>query len=92
MYKMNETSQNSTYYIRYKDIVKQKAKEYYKLNKENIKEFQREKCKNLSPEEKKKLVKNQKEWFKTEEKQNEMKRKAGEYSKNRYHNHMVLVN
>ena len=58
---MNETSQNSTYYMRYKDIAKQKAREYYAKNKEKIKESQREKYKNLSFEEKKKLVQKQKE-------------------------------
>ena len=94
---MNETNQNSTYYMRYKDIGKQKAKEYCKLNKEKIKESQREKYKNLSSEKKKKLVGKQIEGFnkqteENEEKQNEMRRKAREYSKNRYHNHIIVVN
>ena len=30
---MSKISQNSTYYIRYKDIVKQIAREYYAKNK-----------------------------------------------------------
>ena len=34
---MDERSQNSTYYMRYKDIAKQKAREYYAKNKEKIK-------------------------------------------------------
>ena len=42
---MNETNQNSTYHMKYKDIVKQRAREYYKLNKEKIKESQRENTK-----------------------------------------------
>ena len=85
---------NLTYYMRYKDIAKQKAREYYAKNKEKIKELQREKYKKLSSEEKKNLVLKQKEWFnkQTEEKQNEMRKKAREYSKNRYCNHIIVVN
>ena len=63
-------------------------------NKETIKVSQREKYKNLSSEEKKNLVLKEKEWFnkQTKEKQDEMRRKAREYSKNGYYNHMVVVN
>ena len=59
-----------------------------------IKVSQREKYKSMSTEDKKKLFEKQKEWFnrETEEKQIEMKRKAREYSKNRYHNHIIVVN
>ena len=91
---MKETSQNLTYYMRYRDIALQRASEYYAKNKEKIKEMPREKYKNLSIEEKKNIVSKQKELFnrQTEEKQDEMKRKAREYSKNRYYNHMVVVN
>ena len=91
---MNKTSQNSTCYIRYKDIAKQRARECYAKNKEKIKESQRERYKNLSFEEKKKLVEKRKEWFnkQTEEKQDEMRRKAREHSENRYHNHIIVVN
>ena len=91
---MNETSQTSVYYMRYKDIAKQGARGYHAKNKEKIKESQREKYKTLSLEEKKKLVEKQKEWFnkQTEEEQDEMIRKAREYSKNRYHNHIIVVN
>ena len=91
---MTETSQNTIYYMRYRDIAKQKAREYYAKNKEKIKESQREKYKNLRFEEKKNLVLKQKEWFnkQTREKQDEMNRKAREYSENRYCNHMVAVN
>ena len=56
--------------------------------------MQREKYESLSIEEKKNLVSKQKEWFnrQTKEKQDEMRRKAREYSKNRYYNHIVVVN
>ena len=54
---MNVTSENSTYYMRCKDIIKQKkTTEYYAKNKEKIKESQREKYKNISTEENKKLI------------------------------------
>ena len=46
---------NLTYYMRYKDTAKQKAREYYAKNKEKIKELQREKYKKLCSEEKKML-------------------------------------
>ena len=48
---MAETSQNSTYYIRYKDIVLQRATEYREKNKEKIKEYHKNRYKNLSQEE-----------------------------------------
>ena len=75
---MNEISQNLTYYMRYRDIEKQRAREYYVKNIEKIQESQREKYKNLSSEEKKNLVLKQKEWFnkQTKEKQDKMSRKA----------------
>ena len=90
---MVEFTQNSPQYIRYKDIVLQRAKEYREENKERIKENQRSRYKNLSQEEKIKLVEKRKEWFnsQTKGKQEEMKRNAREYAKNRYHNHIVVV-
>ena len=40
----------------------------------------------------KKLILKQKEWFiQTKEKQDEMREKAKEYSKNTYYNHIVMV-
>ena len=59
-----------------------------------MKESQRGKYKKMSTEDKKKLVEKQKEWFnkQTEERQNEMRKKGREYSKNRYHNHIIVVN
>ena len=91
---MTVIGQNTSYYLEYQDIAKQQAKEYYVKNKEKIKEMQREKYESLSIEEKKNLVSRQKEWFnrQTKEKQDEMRRKAREYSKNRYYNHIVVVN
>ena len=65
-----------------------------KKNKEKIKEYaRRNRYKNLSQEEKNKLVENRKAWFnrQSEERQNEIKRKARQYAKNRYHNHIVVI-
>ena len=84
--------------IPYKEIVKQKAIEYYHENKERIKERERERAKNkynsLSLEENKKRQEYNKEWFKKQpiEKQQELKEKAKQYHKNRYHNLMIAVN
>ena len=91
---MTVIGQNTSYYLEYQDIAKQQAKEYYVKNKEKIKEMQREKYESLSIEEKKNLVSRQKELFnrQTKEKQDEMRRKAREYSKNRYYDHIVVVN
>ena len=85
--------QNSVQFIRYRDIALQRSKKYWEDNKEKLKEYQRNKYRNLSQEEKKRRVEKRKEWFnnQTKEKQEEMKRKAREYSKNRYHNHIVVI-
>ena len=90
---MAELPQNFVHYVRYKDIVLQRAKEYREKNKENIKDYHKNRCKNLSSEEKIKLVEKRKEWFNRQlkEKQEEMKRKAREYVKNRYHNYTVVA-
>ena len=51
-------------YIPYKEIVTQKAIEYYHKNKERIKERAKNKYNSLSTEEKKKRQEYKKEWFK----------------------------
>ena len=56
MHKMNQSTQKSTYCMRYKEIAKQKDRVYYAKNKEKIKVSQRVKYKNMSTEDKKKLV------------------------------------
>ena len=45
---MNVACENLTYYMRYRDVAKQRAREYYAKNKEKIKEMEEEKYKNLS--------------------------------------------
>ena len=80
-------------YIPYKEIVKQKALEYYHKNKEKIKEREKTQYNSLTPEEKKKRQEYRKEWFNKLpiEKQQELKEKAKQYHKNRYHNLMVAL-
>ena len=51
---MTDNSQCNIKYIPYKEIVKQKSKEYYHKNKEIIKEKNKNKYNSLSLEEKKK--------------------------------------
>ena len=55
---MVEFTQNSQQYIRYRDIVLQRAKEYREKNKEKIKSNQIIRYKNVSQEEKNNLLKN----------------------------------
>ena len=90
---MEEVSQNLPQYIRYKDIVAKRARQYYRNNKEKRREYQRNRYANMSQEQKIKLVEYGKEWInrQSEDKKNEMKRKAREYSKNRYHNLVIAV-
>lgn len=52
---MMSDCQSNMQYIPYKEIVKQKAREYYYKNKERIQEQAKNKYKSLSPEEKKKV-------------------------------------
>ena len=70
----------------YKEIVKKRALEYYYANKEG-------KYKQMPPEDKKKLVEYNKQWFNRQspERQREIKQKASMYHKNRYDNLMVMV-
>ena len=90
---MENNSQCNVKYIPYKEIVKQKAIEYYHKNKEKIKERNKNKYNTLSPEEKKKRQEYTKEWFKKQstERQQELKEKVRRHHKNRYHKLMVPV-
>lgn len=92
MYKITEESQNIPQHVRYRDIALQRSKEYYQKNKEKIKEYARNRYRNLTQEQKNKQE-YRKAWFnrQTEEKQNEMRQRAKEYSRNGYHNMMVFV-
>ena len=90
---MEKEIQNLPQYIRYEEIVLKRSKEYVIKNKVKIKECHGKRYKNLNQEEKKRLVEKRKEWFnrQSEEKREDMSRKAREYAKNYYHNHMVFV-
>ena len=91
---MTSNSWCNVQYIPYKEIVKEKAREYYHKNKEKIKDRNKNKYNLLSPEEKKKRQVYNKEWFKKQptEKLKQLREKAKQYHKNRYHNLMIAVN
>ena len=80
-------------YVPYKELVKQRALDYYYANKEIISEKNKTEYKSLSPKQKKKRQENTKRWLSRQspEKQKELRQKAREYHKNRYHNLMVAV-
>ena len=80
-------------YVPYKELVKKRALEYYYANKEAICQKRKDKYKLLPPEEKKRLQKNNRQWYnnQTPEKQQEMRIKARKYNKNRYDNNIVAV-
>ena len=50
---MTKNSESDKEYVPYKEVVKKKALEYYYANKEVISQKRKDKCKQLSPEEKK---------------------------------------
>ena len=75
------------------DIILRKAREYYEKNKEKRKEYQRNRCAKMTQEQKNKQVEYRKVWHnrQSKEKQVEIREKAKDYSKNRYHNHIIVV-
>ena len=90
---MSNETQDSHRCEKYKNIILQKAKEYYEKNKEKRKEYGRNRYRNMTQEQKNKLVEYHREWInrQSEDKKNEMKKKAKEYSKNRYDNLVIVV-
>ena len=60
---MQEPVQSLTQYKKYQNIAKERARAYYAMNKDKIKEKQREKYKQMTPDERKNLVIKQKEWY-----------------------------
>ena len=67
--------------------------EYYYVNKEAISQKRKEKYKQILPEDKKKLVEYNRQWFNRQslERQRELQQKARKHHKNRYDNLMVRV-
>ena len=80
-------------YVTYKEVTKSRALDYYYANKEVISQKRKDKYKQLPPEDKKKLLEYNKQWFnkQTPERQLELRKKARKYHKNRYDNMMVRV-
>ena len=76
-----------------KKLSKKKALEYYYANKEVICKKSKSKWKSLSPEQTKKRQESAKWWLdkQSPEKKEELRHKARDCKKNRYHNHMLQV-
>ena len=79
--------------IPYKEIAKKRALAYYHANKTAISQKRKERYKQLSPEDKKKLLEYNRQWFnnQTPKRQLELRKKAQEYNKNKYDNLIVKV-
>ena len=89
---MTDNFESDIKYVPYKEVVKKKALEYYYANKDAISQKRKDKYKQVSPEDKKKLLEYNKQWFNNQlsERQLELQQKARKY-KNRYDNLMVRV-
>ena len=89
---MTHNFESDIKYVPYKEVVKKKALEYYYANKDAISQKRKDKYKQVSPEDKKKLLEYNKQWFDNplSERQLELQQKARKY-KNRYDNLMVRV-
>ena len=55
--------QNVTYYQKYKDKLLQKSRNYYEKNKEQRKEYRKNKYNNMTNEERLKVLENLREWY-----------------------------
>ena len=90
---MTDNSSEDVRCMPYKEIVKKRTLDYYYAIREEIRQKQNNRCKSLSPEQKKKRQEQLKQWFhrQTPERQAELRQKAQEYNKNRYNNLMVAV-
>ena len=75
----------------YKEIVKKRTLDYYCTNKEAISQKRKEKYKQMSLEDKIKLLEYNKQWCNRQspERQREIKQKASIYHKSRYDNMIV---
>ena len=90
---MTDNFKNITKLVPYKEIAKKKALEYYHANKEAINQRRKERYKQLSIEDKQKLLEYNRCWFNNQspERQLELREKARKYHKDRYNNKMVEV-
>ena len=80
-------------YVPYKELAKKRALDYYYANKEAISLKRKDRYKQLSPKDKKKLLLYNRQWFNNQspERQLELRQKARKYHKNRYDNMIVAV-
>ena len=85
---MSNTTQKVTDYQRNRDKLLQKSKNYYENNKEQRKEYQRNKYNNVTDGERLKVLEYRREWY---HKLNlERKREVNNYSNNK--NKLITVN
>ena len=79
--------------IPYKEMAQKRALESYHANKTAISQKRKEQYKQLSPEDKKKLLEYDRQWLnnQTPKRQLKLRKKAQEYNKTRYDNVIVKV-
>ena len=90
---MDNNLESDVKYAPYKEIAKKKALDYYYVNREMIREKNKNRYQSLSPEQKQKRQEASKRWYNNQspEKKEDLRQKARKYQNNRYHNLMVEV-
>ena len=90
---MTDNFESDTKLVSYRKIVKKKALDYYHAKKEAISQKRKGRYKQLPPQDKKKLLEYNKQWFNNQspERQLELREKARKYHEDRYNNMMVRV-
>ena len=89
---MENNLESDVKYVPYKEIAKKRALDYYYVNREMIREKNKNRCQSLSPEQKIKRQEASKRWYNNQSpEKKDLREKAREYHKNRYHNLMIEV-
>ena len=90
---MADNLESDIKYVPYKELGKRRPLDYYYANKEAISLKRKDRYKQLSPKDKKKLLLYDRQWFNNQspERQLELRQKARKYHKNRYDNMIVAV-
>ena len=83
---MADNLESDIKYVPYKELAKKRSLDYYYANKEAISLKRKDKYKQLSPKDKKKLLQYNRQWFNNQspERQLELRQKTRKYHKNRY--------
>ena len=90
---MENNLESDVKYVPYKEIAKKRALDYYYVNRGMIREKNKNRYQSLSPEQEIKRQEAFKRWYNNQspEKKEDLREKAREYHKNRYHNLMIEV-